>query len=74
MYNFFYLYTHAVALSAPLRSHYGGAVAVVPTWLSNVQCSGRESRLDECDHDGWRVASCFHSIEDASVECEGIII
>ena len=64
---------HTGALSAPLRSRYGGAAGFVKTWLSNVQCSGQESRLEECAHDGWGVARvCYHSINDASVECEGM--
>ena len=44
-------------------------------WLLNVQCSGSESRLTECDHDGWGTSSlatpCYQTISSASVECEG---
>ena len=59
------------AVNVPQRSHYGGGYART-YWLSNVQCSGSESTLAECDNAGWGVASlCYHSINDASVECEG---
>lgn len=46
------------------------------TWLSGVQCSGSELTLSDCDHNGWGGASftCYHSINDASVECEGMQI
>ena len=61
------------ALEAPLRSHYGAGHGTI--WLSNLGCTGSESRLDQCDHSGWGEASrCFHNIHDASVKCEGLAI
>ena len=67
-------YLHAGALSPPLQSRYGSGVG--DTWLLNVQCNGSESRLTECDNDGWGASSlttpCYHHISsDVSVECEG---
>ena len=59
------------ALEAPPRSHYGAGCGTI--WLSNLGCTGSESRLDQCDHSGWGEASwCFHNIHDASVKCEGL--
>ena len=38
--------------------------------LDDVQCTGNESRLDNCTHDGFTVNNCDHS-EDAGVDCMG---
>ncbi|XP_072016366.1 uncharacterized protein [Amphiura filiformis] len=40
-----------------------------PTWLDNVYCSGSESRLDECSHNGWGAHNCDHH-EDVGVICD----
>ncbi|XP_035694456.1 lysyl oxidase homolog 3A-like [Branchiostoma floridae] len=40
-----------------------------PIWLSNVQCSGEEDSLYECEHSGWGGHRCEHGGE-ASVICE----
>ncbi|XP_782286.3 scavenger receptor cysteine-rich domain-containing group B protein [Strongylocentrotus purpuratus] len=39
-----------------------------PTYLDEVGCSGYESRLEYCTHDGWGIEDCSHS-EDAGVYC-----
>ena len=39
-----------------------------PIWLDNVFCTGSESELSECPHNGIGFHNCFHS-EDASVRC-----
>jgi hypothetical protein len=39
-----------------------------PIWMDNLQCSGRETRLDECAFNGWGVHSCDHS-KDAGAIC-----
>ncbi|XP_046551068.1 deleted in malignant brain tumors 1 protein-like [Haliotis rubra] len=40
-------------------------------WLSNVDCTGTETSLDECSHSGWGTApGCSHS-SDVGVVCRG---
>ncbi|XP_041453649.1 deleted in malignant brain tumors 1 protein-like [Lytechinus variegatus] len=37
-------------------------------WLDDVDCTGNEYELADCDHDGWGVHNCYHG-EDVGVEC-----
>nr|XP_060615990.1 deleted in malignant brain tumors 1 protein-like [Anolis sagrei ordinatus] len=41
-----------------------------PIWLGNINCTGEEASLEECQKGGWGEHSCNHS-QDASVECSG---
>ena len=39
-------------------------------WLDDVYCTGDETQLSQCPHEGWGINNCGHS-EDAGVICEG---
>ncbi|XP_061534873.1 uromodulin-like [Phycodurus eques] len=55
------------ALAAPQRAHFGQGSG--PIWLDNVRCTGSESKLGECNHQGIGSHNCGHH-EDAGVVCE----
>jgi len=44
-----------------------------PIWLDDLSCTGSESRLIDCHHNGFSVHNCIHH-EDASLFCEGNLI
>ena len=56
------------ALSAPQMAHFGpGSDSIL---LDNVQCTGNESELALCTHNGVGNHDCSHN-EDAGVVCTG---
>ena len=54
------------AVSAPHRARFGFGSGQV--WLDNIDCSGNESTIVDCQHRGWGVQDCNH-FYDASVVC-----
>jgi len=53
-----------------LQTFQPSATSSVPIWLDNVGCSGGNSRLTYCDHNGYGSHNCGHH-EDAGVTCLG---
>ena len=63
-----YLYTDSKAYQSALYGQGSGSI-----WLDDVVCTGKESSLLSCGNRGLGVHNCGH-YEDASVECEGVVI
>ncbi len=49
-------------------SHYGPGKGII--WLDDLMCSGIETSLEECIHNGWGQEDCNHN-EDVGVKCLG---
>ena len=54
------------AVSAPGSARFGAGSGQI--WLDDVRCSGSETSIVNCRHEGWGVENCGHQ-EDASVIC-----
>ena len=63
-----WLYLNSILTGTALSSAYFG-VGTGEIWLDEVFCTGSESELLDCNHDGIGVHDCDH-FEDASVRCE----
>ncbi|XP_019616170.1 PREDICTED: deleted in malignant brain tumors 1 protein-like isoform X2 [Branchiostoma belcheri] len=52
-------------------AHYGPGDG--PIWLNNLQCTGFETNVEQCTHDGWGThGGCTHP-HDISVVCQGSV-
>ncbi|XP_010186573.1 PREDICTED: deleted in malignant brain tumors 1 protein-like, partial [Mesitornis unicolor] len=56
------------ATSAPGSAHFGQGSGHI--WLENVNCTGTEAALSECQARPWGASSCTHR-KDAGVVCSG---
>ena len=59
---------HTYLLGAQAFSSATFGQGTVPIIMTNVMCSGTESQLAGCTHDGVPVQGCSHS-KDAGVRC-----
>ena len=57
-----------LAVSAPGRAPFGQGHG--PIWLDDVNCTGMEGAITECNFKPWGVHNCNHS-EDVGVVCSG---
>uniref|UniRef100_A0A8C6TXD9 SRCR domain-containing protein n=1 Tax=Neogobius melanostomus TaxID=47308 RepID=A0A8C6TXD9_9GOBI len=62
---------HRNAVAARGYAHFGRGSGEI--WMDDVRCTGDESRLSDCTHNGFGAHNCRHH-EDAGVECEGKLL
>ena len=53
-----------------LKSYFGGAATSVPIWLDDMNCTGDENRLVNCEHPPWGVHNARGDhVEDVGLRC-----
>ena len=61
---------------------YPGALRVTPSytttrsytnqiWLDDVQCTGNETSINQCSHNGFNIYDCNFNADQVRVECIG---
>ena len=59
-------------LSTKATSQFGSISQLAPIWLSNVECSGTETALNNCQQSPIGLHTCVQGhIQDAGVYCQG---
>ncbi|XP_064385063.1 deleted in malignant brain tumors 1 protein-like isoform X2 [Halichondria panicea] len=58
-------FDHAIRTGGSSYFYYGRGTI----WMDNLQCSGNETSIEECDFPGWGIHDCYH-YQDASVVCD----
>ena len=43
-------------------------------WLTNLQCTGNETLLEQCSHSGFGSINCYFFSQDIGVECQGMLL
>ena len=59
---------HNGATAAVLQGGFGRGAEGSPIFLDDVDCTGRESAIEQCNHRGFEENNCGH-LEDAGVRC-----
>ena len=52
-----------------ISSSFGSDSAQI--WLDDVQCSGNETSIDQCSHNGFNIYDCTFGTDQVGVECIG---
>ena len=58
----------SIGAEALSQAYFGAGQLYQEILLDNVECTGTESRLLDCPHDGLTIHDCRHQ-EDAGVRC-----
>ena len=60
----------ALSVSIPVQRHFALSNEMLSYHLVNVNCSGNENMLSECDHNGIGIHNCLLGREEAGVMCK----
>ncbi|NXU59440.1 DMBT1 protein, partial [Turnix velox] len=57
-------------VEAKIDAHFGEGTG--PILLDNVECSGDESSLEQCSHQGMGTHDCYHKEDAGAAECPNV--